>query len=132
MAEDKTGVYMLGVVGIVAAVAILVGMMNLGVSGDTNLSGAAVSAGDRSTSPTYTDWTSCLDHGSQIKLANDEGSSLVKRDLCTGSTIAGKQIKTVSCVQAVDGGYTYKFANPQDCAEGLRCMKDDNNAAYCG
>jgi len=126
LSEDKMGLYMLGVVGIVAAVGLFVVLMNAGLV-STDVTGAAVS-----TAPTYSDWTTCLDQGNQVKLANREDGYLVKKNTCTGSAITGKQIKVVSCAQDVDGSYTYKYANAEDCPTDTKCMKDKVGSAYCG
>jgi hypothetical protein len=123
--KDNTGMYMLVIIGLVAAVAVVAGF---GSGTNTDLAGHAVAMD--STTVTYTEWTNCLDQGNEVKLGNDEGSSLSKQDLCTGS--ADKQITRVSCVEDVDGGFTYKYANAEDCPESLACVEDDDGAAYCG
>ena len=129
--QDKTGVYMLAIVGIVVVVALAVAMK--GADMDASLTSAAVATGpEQKTTAGHTEWTTCLDNGNKVKLGNKEGGTLAKQDTCTGSAVTGKQIKTVSCVQDIDGDWTYKYANPQDCSVGTRCMKDETGAAYCG
>lgn len=126
---DKTGAYILSIVGVVAAVGLFT--MFLGGGSGDSLSGAAVQAWDtQSTTTTYTKWTTCLDMGNMIKLGNPQGGTLVKKDACTGQE--DKMLVMVSCAQDVDGGFTYKYSNPIQCASTKSCMKDENGAAYCG
>lgn len=121
--DEKTmSVYLVAIVGIVAAVALLLIILN---SVDTGtVSGAAV----QSTTTSYTEWTTCLDKGNSIKLGNPQGGTLEKKDVCTGT--ANKLISHAICTQDADGYYTYKFSNPEQCGAGKTCMKD-SSGAYC-
>jgi hypothetical protein len=96
--KDNTPLYMFAIVAIVAFVAIF---PHIQVS--KNITGKAVEIDHV--------WTSCLDQGSTIILANDQ-TSISKTDYCSG-----KQIVRVKC--AYGNGYTYKYANPEDCSEGV-------------
>ncbi len=119
---------MLSIVGIVAGIVVFVGLMNL--SGSDDIFGAAI-AEVQTTAPGLTEWTACLDNGNVIKLMNEDGGVLMKKDICTGSAVSGKQIVRVFCAQNVNGGFTYKSSNAEDCPEGTACKKDENGAAYC-
>ena len=127
---DKTGTYILSIVGVVAAVGLFTIFFGGSSSGDS-ISGAAIEVGEtQSTSTTYTEWTTCLDKGNSIKLGNKQGGTLVKTDTCTGQE--DKMLVYVTCAQDVDGYYTYKYSNPIQCGSLTSCMKDENGAAYCG
>ncbi len=134
MNHNKTGAYILGIVGLVAAVGLIVAILGaVREAGSSDISGAVTSALDGKMNrdfPEYTQWTTCLDQGNMVKLGNHEGGTLVKKDVCTGT--ADKMISRVSCAQDVDGFYTYKYTNADGCSQGKACKTDDNGAAYCG
>jgi len=134
MNNDKAGAYILGIVGVVAAVGLIVAIIGaLGGSGSSDISGAVTSASDEEMDrdfPQYTQWTTCLDQGNMIKLGNHQGGTLTKKDVCTGTV--EKMISRVSCAEDLDGYYTYKYTNAEDCSKGKSCKKDDKGAAYCG
>ena len=111
---DKTGTYILSIVGVVAAVGLFTLFSGASSSGDS-ISGAAIEVGEtQSTTTTYTEWTTCVDvlNGKGIKLGNREGGALVKKDVCTGQQ-DNKMLTYVICAEDVDGGYTY-FASAKD------------------
>ncbi|MEK6868130.1 MAG: hypothetical protein AABX98_04890 [Nanoarchaeota archaeon] len=132
--HNKAGAYILGIIGIVAAVGLIVAIMGaVGESSRSDISGAVTSASDGDMDrdfPDYTQWTTCLNQGNMIKLGNHEGGTLVKKDVCTGTV--DKMISRVSCAQDVDGFYTYKYTNADGCAHGKSWEKADDGAAYCG
>ena len=120
---DKTGTYILSIVGVVAAVGLFTLFSGASSSGDS-ISGAAIEVGEtQSTSTTYTEWTTCVDvlNGKGIKLGNRQGGSLVKEDVCTGQQ-DNKMLTYVICAEDVDGGYTYKYSNPVQCGVGKECI----------
>lgn len=129
--KDKTAMYLLAIVGIVA----FVGVCTIGIQSsqmNTDISGAAVVGGQMAstTGVTYTQWTTCLDRGNMVKLGNHQADSLAKADVCTGKY--DKFISRVSCVQDVDGDYSYKYSSATSCPYGDSCKKDENGYAYCG
>lgn len=118
---DKTGTYILGIVGVVAAVGLFT-MFFGGSSSTASLSGAAVTVGEtQSTAPSYTEWTTCLDQGNVIKLGNKQGGTLIKKDVCTGQQ-GNKMLSYVTCAQDVNGAFTYKYSNPVQCGIGKECI----------
>ena len=120
---DKTGTYILSIVGVVAAVGLFT-MFFGGSSRGDSISGAAVEVGEtRSTTTTTTEWTTCIDtlDGKGIKLGNRQGGTLVKKDVCTGQQ-DNKLLSYVTCAQDVDDGYTYKYSNPVQCGAGKECI----------
>ena len=129
MEKDKTGIYIVAIVGIVAAVGIFVAIFNAGYS-EGDISGAAVfgEQEESTIATTYNSWSTCLDQGNSIKLGNREGDTLVKKDVCTGKSI--KQIATVYCSKEVDG-FSYKYSEATNCPVGKSCMTDTNGIGYC-
>lgn len=125
-AMERSAAYIVGIVGVVAAVGILVAILNAG-AGSSDVSGAATYI-ESSSVPMTTQWTTCVDQGNMIKLGNKQGGTLVKKDTCTGT--ADKNIAYVSCVMDEDGYYSYKYSNQEPCSG--TCMEDDEGAAYCG
>lgn len=125
---ERSAAYIVGIVGVVAAVGILVAVLNAG-AGSSHVSGAATYI-EASKVPTTTSWTTCVDNGNMIKLGDKQGGILKKYDVCTGT--ADKNIAYVSCVMDEDGFYSYKYSNQESCSDGKTCMKDDEGAAYCG
>ena len=114
---QKTAVYIIWMIGIVACVAAFMLFLNyLSVSNNAkDIYGAAVE-GEVSVSSR---WTSCLDQGNKIKLAN-EGSSLVKTDTC----LIDGSITRVSCLEDQYGYFTYDYAAAQSCSQGKKCVED--------
>lgn len=123
--EKTVSLYLVAIVGIVAGVALLVLILD-NITTTSTISGAAV----QSTTTTTTSWTTCLDKGNSVKLGNHQGGTLEKKDVCTGT--ADKLISHVTCAQDLDGYFTYKYSNAEQCSAGTTCMKDNNGAAYCG
>ncbi len=119
--------YLAGIVGLVAAVGIVVLLLNVRAEG--SVAGAAVAEAQQVVS--YSSWTTCIDQGNQVKLGNKQGDSLVKKDVCTGSAVRGKQIAEVFCVSDAEGDFSYKYGNPHDCPSGTKCLLVENGAAYC-
>lgn len=129
--KDKTAMYILTIVGIVAFVGVCSAIIqNSGSNSD--VSGAAVVGGQTTstTGKTYTQWTTCLDSGNMVKLGNHAGDTLAKGDVCTGKY--DKMISSASCVQDADGSYSYKYSTAASCASGKSCKKDSSGYAYCG
>ena len=114
---QKTAVYLVWIVGLVAAVAAFMLFLNyLGVSNNTqDIYGAAVEGETALSSK----WTSCLDQGNKIKLAND-ADSLVKTDTC----VADDSITRVSCSEDQYGYFTYEYTPAQSCSQGKSCVED--------
>ncbi len=129
--KDKTAAYILAIVGIVAFVGVCTTVIQNTENTD-DISGAVVIGGQTAstTGITYTQWTTCLDKGNSIKLGNHEGGILAKGDICTGKY--DKMISKVSCVQDVDGFYSYKYTTATDCPTGKTCKKDSSGYGYCG
>ncbi len=126
--QERYGAYVLGIVGIVATVGLIVMILNINSSSDSyDLYGKVIEASETST---YTSWALCLDQGNMIKLSYKEGGTLVKKDICTGQN--DKMIARVSCTQNHDKTYTDTYSNAEQCPKGMSCMKDHNDAAYCG
>lgn len=120
---DKTGTYILSIVGLVAAIGLFTLFSGARSSSDS-ISGAAIEVGEtQSTTTTYTEWTTCTDvlDGKGIKLGNRAGGTLVKTDVCTGQQ-DNKLLSYVTCAEDVDGGYTYKYSNPVQCGTGRECI----------
>lgn len=127
--KDKTAMYILAIVGIVAFVGIYTAVIQ---GSGSDVSGAAVVGGQTisTTAISYTQWTTCMDKGNMIALGNHAGDTLTKGDVCTGKY--DKTISTVSCVQDADGSYSYKYSTAASCASGKSCKKDSSGYAYCG
>ncbi len=117
---QKTAVYFIWIVGIVAALgAFLVFLNYLGAADSRDIYGAAVEA----ETPSSAKWTSCLDQGNKIKLAND-GDSFVKADTCVAGSIT-----RVSCAEDQYGYFTYEYSPAQSCPTGKECVEEDGVAS---
>lgn len=118
---QKTAVYFIWIVGIVAGVALFISFLNYwGTANSKDMYGAVVEV----ESPASSKWTSCLDQGNKIKLTND-GDSFVKADTCVGGSITH-----VSCAEDQYGYFTYEYAAAQSCPTGKECV-EDNGIASC-
>ncbi len=117
---QKTAVYFIWIVGIVAGVALFISSLNyLGTANSKDIYGAVIEA----EAPASSKWTSCLDQGNKIKLMND-GDSFVKADTCVGGSIT-----RVSCTEDQYGYFTYEYAAAQSCPTGKECVEDDGIAS---
>lgn len=121
---NKTALYIMGIVALVAAVAVFNSF--LGYLHDTqsekNVAGEAVSAATSSSK-----WTACLDQGNKIKLTNAQ-ASLIKGDSC----LPDDTITHVSCSEDAFGYFTYLYSPAQSCSQGKSCLKDSSGIGYCG
>lgn len=118
---QKTAVYFIWIVGIVAALgAFLVFLNYLGTGNSRDVAGQALEV----ETPSASKWTSCLDQGNKIKLAND-GDSFVKADTCVAGSIT-----RVSCAEDQYGYFTYEYTAAQSCPTGKSCV-EDNGIASC-
>ena len=112
---QKTAVYFIWMVGIVAALgAFLVFLNYLGTADSKDIYGAVIEA----ETPSLSKWTSCLDQGNKIKLANN-GDSFVKADTCVAGSIT-----YVGCAEDQYGYFTYKYSPAQSCPTGKSCLEE--------
>ena len=118
---NKTALYLMGIVALVAAVAIansFFGYLRDAKSAD--LAGEAIGA-DLSSK-----WTACLDQGNKIKLTNAQ-DSLTKTDSC----LPDGTITRVSCSADALGYFTDAYSAAQSCGK-KSCKEDASGFAHCG
>lgn len=128
--KDTTGLYILTIVMIVAFVGMVTAVLPSSVVSSENAVGAAI-AKIPSSAGSFTEWTTCTDLGTQVKLGNKEGDIQIKKNTCTGKA-GQKLLVDYFCAQDIDGYFIYKTANPVQCAAEKECLLDQNGAAYCG
>lgn len=117
---QKTATYFIWMVALVVVVALFTSFLNyLGNVNSQDIAGQAVDV----EAPASSKWTSCLDQGNKIKLANDE-DSFTKTDVCVRGSIT-----RVSCAEDQYGYFTYDYAAAQSCPNGKSCVEEKGIAS---